>query len=81
MPFLAPLLARSREAAIAALGAAKFQAGFEAGQRLDRDGGLRLASVSPPGSAGRRAGAAAPGERWGRSRNGRPTSRGWSPTG
>jgi len=43
MPFLALLLAPARESALAALGTARFQAGFEAGQRLDRDGGLRLA--------------------------------------
>ena len=47
MPFLAPLLARARESAAAALGAAKFQAAFEAGQRLDRDAGLRLALGGP----------------------------------
>jgi DNA-binding CsgD family transcriptional regulator len=47
MPFLAPLLDRARQSALAALGAAKFQAGFEAGQRLDRDGGLRLALGEP----------------------------------
>jgi predicted ATPase/DNA-binding CsgD family transcriptional regulator len=67
MPFLAPLLARSRESAVAALGAARFQAGFEAGQRLDRDGGLRLALGEPaagrPGGpgGGAPAAAAAPG--------------------
>jgi len=53
MPFLAPLLDRAREAAVAALGEARFQAGFEAGQRLDRDGALRLAVGGPaPGAAG-----------------------------
>ncbi len=58
MPFLAPLLARARESAAAALGAAKFQAAFEAGQRLDRDAGLRLA-LGGPARAGRRRGARA----------------------
>jgi predicted ATPase/DNA-binding CsgD family transcriptional regulator len=62
MPFLVPLLARSREAAIAALGPAKFQAGFEAGQRLDRDGGLRLALGEPAREGGAPGGAAEPGE-------------------
>ena len=47
MPFLAPLLDRARKSALAALGEAKFQAGFEAGQRLDRDAGLRLALGEP----------------------------------
>ena len=47
MPFLAPLLDRARKSALAALGEAKFQAGFEAGQRLDKDGGLRLALGEP----------------------------------
>lgn len=70
MPFLALLLARARESAAAALGAAKFQAAFEAGQRLDRDAGLRLALGGPagdgaPGPAGvparRAGGAGAPG--------------------
>ena len=49
MPFLVPLLARARESAAATLGAAKFQAAFEAGQRLDRDAGLRLALGGPAG--------------------------------
>ena len=42
MPFLVPLLARARETALAALGAARFEAGFQAGQRLDRTAALRL---------------------------------------
>jgi DNA-binding CsgD family transcriptional regulator len=44
MPFLAPLLARAEESAVAALGAAKYEAEFDAGKRLDRDaaGGLAL---------------------------------------
>jgi DNA-binding NarL/FixJ family response regulator len=58
MPFLVPLLARARESAGAALGAAKFQAAFEAGQRLDRDAGLRLALGGPAGDGP--AGAPAP---------------------
>ncbi len=76
MPFLAPLLDRAQKSALAALGEARFQAAFEAGQRLDRDGGLRLALGEPdrdgsrpagrePGRAGARGGApreaAAPG--------------------
>ena len=50
MPFLAPLLGRAQKSALTALGEAKFQAGFVAGQRLDRDGGLRLALGEPDGS-------------------------------
>jgi DNA-binding CsgD family transcriptional regulator len=65
MQFLAPLLDRAQKSALAALGEAKFQAGFEAGQRLDRDGGLRLAlgeldrprPVALPGGAGAGGGA------------------------
>jgi predicted ATPase/DNA-binding CsgD family transcriptional regulator len=61
MQFLAPLLDRAHKSALATLGEAKFQAGFEAGQRLDRDGGLRVALGEPdrrrpparePGGAG-----------------------------
>jgi len=55
MPFLAPLLARARESAAAALGAAKFQAAFEAGQCLDRDAALRLALGGPAGGGARAA--------------------------
>ena len=100
MPFLAPLLDRARKSALAALGEAKFQAGFEAGQRLDRDGGLRLALGEPvrdgfrPGArgaqrggrgpargGGRHTGRPDPAGRRDRSRNGKPMSRSWSPTG
>jgi predicted ATPase/DNA-binding CsgD family transcriptional regulator len=63
MPFLAELLDRARKGAVAALGEARFQAAFEAGQRLDRDGALRLAVGDPardgtgtPGPAGDGAG-------------------------
>ena len=62
MQFLAPLLDRAQKSALAALGEARFQAGFEAGQRLDRDGGLRLALGEPAGDgsgpAGREPGGA-----------------------
>jgi DNA-binding CsgD family transcriptional regulator len=47
MQFLAPLLDRAQKSALAVLGEAKFRAGFEAGQRLDRDAGLRLALGEP----------------------------------
>jgi predicted ATPase/DNA-binding CsgD family transcriptional regulator len=42
-----PELARAREAAIAAIGAAKFEAEFAAGARLRRDAALRLALGEP----------------------------------
>jgi len=42
MPFLAPLLADARQAAVTALGAGRFEAAFRAGQRLDRTVALRL---------------------------------------
>jgi len=72
MQFLAPLLDRAQKSALAALGAARFQAAFEAGLRLDRDGGRRLALGEPdrdgslpagrePAGAGTRGGAAVPG--------------------
>jgi predicted ATPase/DNA-binding CsgD family transcriptional regulator len=50
MPFFAPLLARGREAARAALGA-KFEAEFQAGKLLDRDAALELALGKPAGDA------------------------------
>ena len=43
VPFLAPAVAQAKEHAIAALGAARYQAEFEAGRRLGRDAALRLA--------------------------------------
>jgi predicted ATPase/DNA-binding CsgD family transcriptional regulator len=43
MPFLAPLLARTEESVVAALGAAKFAAEFTAGKRLSRDAASALA--------------------------------------
>jgi DNA-binding NarL/FixJ family response regulator len=42
-----PELARAREAAIAAMGAARFEAKYTAGMRLDRDAALRLALGEP----------------------------------
>ena len=47
MPFLAQLLAQASDSAIAALGAARFTAEFDAGQRLDRDTALALALGKP----------------------------------
>lgn len=47
MPFHAPLLAKAEESASAALGQTRFQAGFEAGKRLDRDTALDLALGEP----------------------------------
>jgi predicted ATPase/DNA-binding CsgD family transcriptional regulator len=63
MPFLVPLLDRATKVAVAALGEARFRAGFEAGQRLDRDEALRLALGEPA-----RDGAGAPGGAPGRGR-------------
>jgi predicted ATPase/DNA-binding CsgD family transcriptional regulator len=67
MPFFAPLLAQGKESARTALGAAKFEAEFEAGKRMDRDEALDLALGKPdPPTAGAsrtgpsQAGAAAP---------------------
>jgi DNA-binding NarL/FixJ family response regulator len=51
MPFFTPLLAKGREAARAALPAAKFEAEFEAGKLLDRDAALDLALGKPAGDA------------------------------
>ena len=65
MPFLIPLLSRAREAAVTALGAARFEAGFRAGQRLDRIAALRpmlgepAAGDAGPGDAGAADGAGA----------------------
>ena len=67
MPFLAPLLDRAQKAALAALGEARFQAGFAAGQRLDRDDGLRLALGEPDRDGARRRRG---GQRGGRRRTG-----------
>ncbi|MGN6174432.1 MAG: LuxR C-terminal-related transcriptional regulator, partial [Streptosporangiaceae bacterium] len=47
MPFLAQLLAQAGESAIAALGAARYTAEFDAGKRLDRDTALALALGKP----------------------------------
>jgi DNA-binding NarL/FixJ family response regulator len=43
MPFLAPSLVQASQSAAAALGAARFEAEFEAGKRLDKDAALGLA--------------------------------------
>jgi predicted ATPase/DNA-binding CsgD family transcriptional regulator len=58
MPFLAPLIAQAKESAVAALGAPRFTAEFEAGKHLDRDGASALAlgksaqvAVAAPGQA------------------------------
>ncbi len=47
MPFVAPLFTKARQSAIAALGAAKFAAEFEAGKRMSRDSATRLALGQP----------------------------------
>jgi DNA-binding NarL/FixJ family response regulator len=47
MLFLAPVLARAKESAAAALGATRFEADFEAGRGLDRDTALGLALGKP----------------------------------
>src|SRR6266702_2169260 len=84
MQFMAPLLDRATKMAVAALGEARFRAGFEAGHRLDRDEGRRLARAGCPAGPGCRE---RPGCRGGTgpapgcSPNGKPTSRGWSPRG
>jgi predicted ATPase/DNA-binding CsgD family transcriptional regulator len=51
MPFLAPPLAQASELAVAALGAARFEAEFEAGRRLSRDTVIRLALGEPARAA------------------------------
>jgi predicted ATPase/DNA-binding CsgD family transcriptional regulator len=58
LPFFAPLLAQGKQAARTALGAAKFEAEFEAGKLLDRDEalGLALGEQSPPEARAGRAG-------------------------
>jgi len=58
MPFFEPLLARGKESARTALGAAKFEAEFEAGKRVDRDEALDLAlgKPAPPAAEASRAG-------------------------
>ena len=43
MPFLVPMLREAEESAVAALGAPRFAAEFEAGRRLSRDAAVRLA--------------------------------------
>jgi predicted ATPase/DNA-binding CsgD family transcriptional regulator len=65
MPFFTPTLTKGREAARAALPAAKFEAEFEAGTRLDADAALELAlgtpahdAVAPAASAAARKAAA-----------------------
>jgi DNA-binding CsgD family transcriptional regulator len=67
MPFFEPMLAQGKESARTALGAAKFEAEFEAGKRLDRDEALDLALGKPAPAAAEasragpsRAGATAP---------------------
>jgi len=59
MPFLAPLMAQAKASAIAALGAARFEAECRAGGRLSRDAAVRLAlgesghvAVAAPDRAG-----------------------------
>jgi len=47
MPFLAPSLAQAEESAVAKLGAARFEAEFEAGKLLDRDAAFGLALGKP----------------------------------
>ncbi len=47
MPFVAPLFTKARQSAVAALGAAKFAAEFEAGKRMSRDSATRLALGQP----------------------------------
>ena len=47
MEFLAPLLARAEESAIAALGASKFETEFSAGKRLSHGAAIRLALGEP----------------------------------
>ncbi|HEX7495876.1 MAG TPA: LuxR C-terminal-related transcriptional regulator, partial [Candidatus Limnocylindrales bacterium] len=47
MPFLAPLVGQAEASAIAAHGAARFEAEFRAGSRLSRDAAVRLALGEP----------------------------------
>jgi predicted ATPase/DNA-binding CsgD family transcriptional regulator len=51
MPFLAPSLAQAEETAVAKLGPARFEAEFEAGKLLDRDGAFGLALGKPAQAA------------------------------
>jgi DNA-binding NarL/FixJ family response regulator len=52
LPYVAQLVDQAKEATRAALGKARFQADFEAGQRLSRDAAIRLALGEPaPGPA------------------------------
>jgi predicted ATPase/DNA-binding CsgD family transcriptional regulator len=63
MPFFAAPLARAKELAVAALGAARFQAEFDAGKRADRDAAVKLALGEPTHSGdGAGPGRAAPAE-------------------
>jgi predicted ATPase/DNA-binding CsgD family transcriptional regulator len=59
MPFFAPLRARGRDSARTALGAARFEAEFEAGKRLDRHAAVDLA-LGKPAQAGEGAAAGTP---------------------
>jgi predicted ATPase/DNA-binding CsgD family transcriptional regulator len=47
MPFLAPLVGQAKMAAMAALGASRFEAEHKAGSRLSRDAAVRLALGEP----------------------------------
>ncbi len=47
LPFLAPLMTRAEESAVAALGAPAFKAEFEAGERLSRGAAIGLALGEP----------------------------------
>jgi predicted ATPase/DNA-binding CsgD family transcriptional regulator len=47
MPFLVPMLREAEESAVAALGAPRFAAAFEAGSHLSRDAAVRLAIGEP----------------------------------
>jgi len=66
MPFLAPLLERAEKSATAALGASRFEAEFEAGQRLSPAAAIALAlgeSTHVATAAADRAGAESLGKR------------------
>ena len=47
MPFLAPMVGQAEAAALAALGASRFEAEFKAGSRLTRDAAVQLALGEP----------------------------------
>jgi predicted ATPase/DNA-binding CsgD family transcriptional regulator len=49
---LAPFLAQTQKSAVAALGAARFEAELEAGKRLQRDAAIRMALGEPAHAAG-----------------------------